>query len=381
MLFVDGVPETRNQGNHTPTLAYDLSNNTGSDHRLTLRATVSAEVERRIKRCTTRNETGECEDWDTASTEIITDQATVAASQRVTEYELKVSGFVGRYPNGDLGLAVYKNQPWLGFRIPEGEVRGVWRFYSARDTEWDQLVHSRSEGSRTAHSPAHPLQLNAYPIETGPTAVPVRNVTILGSYGETVRPPTLPENVRLDLMEEPYTASYGIAARVATSKPLDVVQAGGLVRGVTVTRSTDAFSQIPIRQSNLTLQVLNETEETVTVRAHFRDGQTGTPIATVPRSGWLVVNGERVNTTVTGTVTVTVNRPLGGVSARYEPGDWWLESVGYTASTDTVVLQGGALALISRLFTILIPVVLFLLAVYLIDRITSWNIWPPWRGL
>jgi hypothetical protein len=380
-LFVDGTPEVRGGGTHTPVLEYRLGNAVGIDHRLGLRATVSAQVERQIEKCTERNETEGCSNWTINATETFTEQVTITASQQVTEYNLEVSGFVGRYPDGDLGLVVYKNQPWLGYRVPDGEVRGIWRFYSARDTEWDRLVHSTREGDQVTNSPAHPLQVNAYPIATGPTATPARNVTLLGTYGETVAPPTLPDNVRLDLKEEPYTASYGIAARVETSKPLETVQARGLVRGVTVTRSMDAFSRVPIRESNLTLQILNQTEETVVIRAHLRDNQTGTAIATDQRDGTLVIGGQRANTTLSGTVTVTVNRPLGGVSARYEPGDWWANKVGYTASTDTVALQGSTLALISRLFTLLIPVVLFLLAVYLIDRITRWNIWPPWRGL
>ena len=380
-LLVSGTPETRRGGSHTPTLSYNLANNLGTDHKLKLRATVSAKVERRRERCSARNESGDCTDWSTEETKRFTERATVMATQQVTEYDLTVSGFVARYPNGDLGIVVYKNQPWLGYRVPGGEVRGVWRFYSARDTAWDHLVYNTSTGNRTTHSPLHPLQLNAYPIETGPTASSVRNVTILGAYGKTVTPPTLPDNVRLDQMEEPYTASYGIAVRVATTEQFETVRARGLVRGVTVTQSTDAFSRVPIHESNLTLKVLDQTGETVTVRAQLRDNRTGTAIATVQRGGYLVIGGQRANTTLNGTVSVTVDRPLGSVSARYEPGNWWSTQVGYTSATATVTLQGSTLALIGRLFGLLIPIALFLLAVYLIDRITRWHVWPPWRGL
>jgi hypothetical protein len=182
-------------------------------------------------------------------------------------------------------------------------------------------------------------------------------------------------------MEEPYTASHGVAARVATSEQLDVVEAQGLVQGVAVSKSTDEFVRVPIRESNLTLEVLNQTGETVTLRAHLRENQSGAAIATARRDGWLVIAGQRANTTVSGTVTVTVDWPLGGVSARYEPGNWWHESVGYTEATDTVTLQRGTLTPIAELLQILTPIGLFLLAVYLIDRVTGWHIWPPWRGL
>lgn len=380
-LLVNGTPETQHEGVHTPALSYNLATSLGTTHKLELRATISANVERRTQRCAARDDSDDCTDWTTEETTRFTERVTVTASQDVTEYDLTVSGFVARYPNGDAGVVAYKNRPWLGYRVPDGQVRGVWRLYSARDTAWDRLVYNTGEGSRTIHSPLHPLQLNAYPAETGPTASPVRNVTVLGSYGRTVTPPTLPNNVRLDGMEEPYTASYGIAARVSTAAPLEAVQARGLVRGVTVAQSADAFARVPIHESNLTLQVLSQTAETVTVRAHLRDNQTGAVIATAQRGGWLVIGSQRTNTTLNGTVTVTVDRPLGGVSARYEPGNWWNERVGYTSATATVTVQGSALALLARLFRLLVPVVLFLLAVYLIDRITHWHVWPPWRGL
>jgi hypothetical protein len=380
-LFVDGARETRAGGSHTPTLPYSLSEGPNAQHGLLLRATVSAQVEQRTQRCTAQNDLGGCTEWTTKEVKSYSEEATVTASQQVTEHNLTVSGFVARYPNGDLGIVVYKNQPWLGYQVPDGQVRGVWRFYSARDTTWDRLVYNTPGGNRTAHSPLHPLQLNAYPIETGPTASPVRNVTILGAYGKTVAPPTLPDHVRLGRMGEPYTASYGIATRVATSEPFEAVQARGLVRGVRVTQSTDGFARIPIHGSNLTLQVLNQTTETVTVRAHLHDNQTGAAIPTTQRGGWLVIGGQRANTTADGTVTVTIDRPLGSISARYEPGNWWREQVGYTGATATAPLEGSTLALIARLFRLLILIALFLLAVYLIDRITNWHVWPPWRGL
>lgn len=380
-LFIDGVPQSPVEGTHTPSLAYDLTGVPGVQHKLGFRSKISIKIERHTQRCAAQNDSEDCTDWKTESTKRFTEQATVTDSQQVTEYDLTVSGFVAKYPNGDLGVVVYKNRPWLGYRVPDGQVRGVWRFYSARDAAWDHLIYNTSRGNWTAHSPVHPLQVNAYPIKTGPTASPVRNVTILGAYGETVTPPTLPDNVRLDRMEEPYTASYGIATRVATAEQLEAIRAQGLVRGVTVTQPIDEFSRVPIHESNLTVAVLNQTGDTVTVRAHLRDNRTGTAIATVQRGGYLVIGGQRANTTLNGTVTVTVDRPLGGVSARYEPANWWSTQVGYTSATATVTLQESALALIGRLFRLLVPVALFLLAVYLIDRITNWHVWPPWRGL
>ncbi|WP_244621434.1 hypothetical protein [Haloarcula marismortui] len=126
---------------------------------------------------------------------------------------------------------------------------------------------------------------------------------------------------------------------------------------------------------------MNQTEDTVTVRVTLQNANTGAPINTDERDGYVVVNGQRVNTTGNGTVTTTIERSPGGVSARYEPGHWWLNPPGYTGDSDTVLLQGSVLQLVSTLFRIGVPVSLFLLAVFFIDRITGWRIWPPWRSL
>lgn len=379
-LLVDGEDEADGEGSHTPALSYILDGYGGAEHQLTLQATISVELRKEVKVCTSHDDEGDCTNWrENVSFPI--ESVTVTDSIEVTEYDLAVSGIIARYPNGDLSLVVYKNQPWLGYKLPNGDVRGVWRFYSARDTDWDTLVYSTEDGQRTAQSPLQPLQVNAYPIETGPTPSPRGNVTILDVYGVSTEPPRLPSNVNLDILTEPYTASYGIATRAATNESIDTVRAWGLVRGVEAERSTDEFARIQIHESNLTLTVINQTADTATVRVHLRDASSGAPINTADRDGYIVVDGQRLNTSENGTVTATVERPPGGISAHYEPGHWWLNPPGYTSDADTVLLQGTVLQLISTLFRISVPVSLFLLGVFIIDRFTGWRVWPPWRHL
>ena len=379
-LLVDGDEETTAGGSHTPALSYSLDGYASEEHQLTLQANISARLRKEVEICTAHNDEGNCTSWESSVSYPI-ESVTVTDSIEVTKYDLAVSGFIAEYPNGDLGLVVYKNQPWLGYQLPNGDVRGVWRFYSARDKDWDTLVYSSEDGQRTTHSPLHPLQVNAYPIETGPTPSPPRNVTILDVYGTSTSPPTLPSNVHLDILMEPYTASYGIATRTATDEQPETILAWGLVRGIEAERPAEEFARIQISESNLTLEVLNQTEDTVTVRAHLENANTSAPINTADRDGYVIVNGQRVNTTGNGTVTTTIEQTPGGVTARYEPGHWWLNPPGYTGDSDTVLLQGSVFQLVSTLFRIGVPVSLFLLAVFLIDRITGWRIWPPWRSL
>ncbi|CDK39191.1 putative signal peptide protein [Halorubrum sp. AJ67] len=380
VLLVNGSEETTAGGSHTPALSYSLGRYAGEKHQFTLQADISVRLRKEVEICTTHNDDGDCTSWQ-GSVSYPAESVTVTDSIAITEYDLEVSGFIAEYPNDDLGLVVYKNQPWLGYQLPNGDVRGVWRFYSTRDTDWDTLVYSSNDGQRTAQSPLQPLQVNAYPIETGPTPSPRQNVTILDVYGTSTSPPTLPSNIHLDVLTDQYTASYGIATRATTDEQPETVRAWGLVRGVRAERPADEFAQIQISESNLTLEVVNQTENTVTVRVTLQNANTGAPINTNERGGEIVVNGQQVNTSGNGTVTTTIERPPGGVSTQYEPGHWWLNSPGYASDSDTVLLQGSVLRLVSTLFRIGVPVSLFLLAVFLIDRITGWRIWPPWRSL
>ena len=379
-LLVDGDEETTADGSHTPVLSYSLDGYASEKHQLTLQANISVRLQKEVEICTSYDDEGDCTSWESSVSYPI-ESVTVTDTIETTEYDLAVSGYIAEYPNGDLGLVVYKNQPWLGYQLPNGDVRGVWRFYSARDTDWDTLIYSSDDGQRTTHSPLHPLQVNAYPIETGPTPSPRRNVTILDVYGTSTSPPTLSSNVHLDILTDPYTASYGIATRTATDEQLETVRAWGLVRGVEAERPANEFARIQISESNLTLKVVNQTEATVTVRVSLQNASTGAPINTDDRDGHVVVNGQRLNTTGNGTVTTTIERSPGGVTARYEPGYWWLNLPGYTGDSDTVLLQGTVLQILSTLFRIGVPISLFLFAVFLIDRITGWRIWPPWRSL
>ncbi|MFB6192342.1 MAG: hypothetical protein ABEI11_03375 [Haloarculaceae archaeon] len=378
-LLVDGRVVTNASGTHTPALAYRLGDDSDEYHTLTLTAVVAVELRKTVETCVDR-ENGTCQDWET-SIEYPTENVTVRDSVEVVTYDLTVSGAVARYPNGDLGLVIYKSKPWLGYALPNGDVRGVWRIFTARDPDWDTLVYSTVAGASETHSPLHPLQVTAYPIETGPTPTPRRGVRILDVYGWLTRPPSLPPEVRLDVLQEPYTASYGIATRARTSEPLRTVSTWGLVRGVRVNQSVDAFSRVRIRRSNLTLTVTNTTDDTITVQVQLEGQNSETPIDTADRPGYVVLDGRRVNTTDDGTATVQLARSPAGVSARYVPGQWWRTRPAFVGDADTVLVRAPLLDLLETLYEIGVPVALFLLAGFIIDRFTGWRLWPPWRRL
>lgn len=386
-LIVDGTTVTTVNRTHTPSLDYsDLDAYQDGSHTLTLEATIDVTLEKHTRyqqrHCRPAgNETICWNEWHESYSHP-TATVTVDDSIEVTEYDLTVAGSTARYPDGDLGLVIHKNQPWLGYSLPNGEIRGVWRFYSSRDTDWDTLIRSSESDTTTIDSPLHPLQTNAYPIEPGPTGKPGGTVQILDTYGVETTPPTLPRHIHLDILTQPYTASYGLATRSETTgEGVANVTAWGLVRGVTVDVQNDEVREIAINRSNLSLTILNRTKTMVTVQVKLTDAETNEPINTIARDGYIILAGHRVNTHTNGTIITRIQRPPTGLTARYEPGEWWWNTPGYTSDSETILIQRPGLQVISIIYQIGIPVSLFLIGVFIIDRITGWRVWPLWRGL
>jgi len=272
---------------------------------------------------------------------------------------------------------VYNNQPWAGYSVGTEDIRGVWRFYSARDSSWDTLETHTETGTSVRHSPTHPLQVYAYPIESGPTVS--QNSSILEIYGGDTASPTLPPEIQLDTVEDSYLSSFGIATRSAERTPIHQLRGYGLVRGVNADAEPAGFLTLPINRSTISLAVVNTSTTTTTVRVSLRDQLTGEPIDTSTTDGFVVVENQRVNTTATGTALVTVPKSVGGISARYEPDHWWQTSPGYVGDSDVVYAEGVTVHIFSRLYQLVVPATLFLLAAVLVDRITGWRLWPPWR--
>jgi hypothetical protein len=404
-LLVDGRVETVGGGSHTPTLSYTALDRFGqSAHTLTLEATISATLRKEVRECTDwrtptnsstnttdngnqtttgDNETAEsdsplCTEWQVTNT-THTDSVTVRDNVDISVYTLSVSGFQTQYPNGDLGLTVYKNLPWRGYSAGTYGVNGVWRFYGARNPAWDTLVTTTGDGKAQSHSPLHPVQVHAYPVETGSTPTSRTHVRLLHAYGSRLFPPLLQPDVQLDVVDSLYTVSYGLAARVRTTNH-DVSQftVYGLVRGVNTKLASAQFSEVPFHRSNLTVTFHNSSTDTATVEISLRDATTGDPIETQDREGYVLVRGHRINTSADGTATVELNVTGSSVAARYEPGWWWRTQPAYTSDADVAYQGTSTLNLFRVLYQTGIPVGLFLLGVFLIDRITGWDLWPLW---
>jgi len=379
-LVIDSETVSSTSGSHTP--QFDFADLGPESHRIAIEADVFVELEKHVRteetECEYRENTTRC--WTDVDHDYSypTETITVQDDRRVVGYELSVSGKRASYPDGSTGLELSANQPWLGYSLPNGNVFGVWRFYSARDPSWDTLVYESANDSTRRHSPLHPLQVNAFPLEMGASASQP-TARVIAIDGERRDAPALPEHVNLDVANGSYTGSETLIAR--TSNDVSTIEARGLVRGVSQTIESSDLEPVAIHESNLTLSIVNESETTARVEVSLTDDSTGDPIATADREGFVVIGNERVNTTADGTVRVTLDDPGVAISARYTPGEWWNDGPGYVRDSQTITTSGPSLTVLTTLFRFAVPVGLFLLAVYLIDRITTWRIWPPWRGL
>jgi hypothetical protein len=396
-LLADSDFQSRSAGEKTPVLSYaDLDTD---DSRLTLTLETEAAVElsvlreerfERCRRVVINETTGEterrCRTRWRSNRETIRESVTVRDSIQVRPYALSVSGQRTRYPDDDIGLSLRYDDLWLGYETASGEVNGVWRFYVARDPAWDSLVTSTERGrEERQHSLLHPLQIHAYPFEPGPTTDGT-GVRLLGTDGVRLSAPDLPEYVALDTPPDVYETSFEVTTRVVGEPGRDdwpQVRARGLVRGVGVAPNDITYSEVPLHPSNLSLSVVNVIRETATIRVSLRDAESGAPIDTSRRAEAVYLGSRVITTDSEGVATVTIPRPSGGVTARYEPREWWRVQgeQAYLGDSQSVYVRGSALDGLSVLYTGGVPVALFLLGVFIIDRITHWGVWPPWRGL
>ena len=340
-LQKDGETIARTDGSHTPAIYYQIDD----DWSATL--TLEAEINVRLKK-TIRTDVGNGTDVDVTYR---TESRNVSDSIAVEIYDLSAYPYYAEYPNGDAGVAIFQSRPWQGYTLTEdgdARVRGVWRFYTARNTNWDPLVRSNRTASATVESDAIPVYVHAYPSRIGPRAEPVRDGPEIIDIWGTDRPSpvgTIGETINIDIVNQSYTTTYGVAVR-AENVDRDALQVAGIVRGVNASIvAPDAGSERQLRRSNLTVEVLQQNESQATLRIELRDNETGAPItlddssrrypiSRSARNGYITIADHRVETNASGVAIVTINEP-GIYTARYHPGSWLGHNPAYVSATAT----------------------------------------------
>lgn len=282
---------------------------------------------------------------------VTTQTVTVTDTRSVWIYRLRPEASTATYPDGDTGLAVYQGAPWHGVTLTRSErqrVRGVWRYYTARATGWDQLRVHRASETRTRTPPAPPLRVVAFPARIGPRAVPVRDGPSLTAVWGVSRPSPatqLGPNVSVGVVADSYTRTYGLALRNATLTPASV-RVHGVVRGVSTPLSSLTRTDRPIRRPTLSVRTVSTAASQATIRIALHDPVTGdpidldgdgppSPISDDGPAGTLRVNGEPVALNYSGVATVTVAEP-GLYTVRFEPASWRTTTPAYVAATESV---------------------------------------------
>jgi hypothetical protein len=156
---------------------------------------------------------------------------------------------------------------------------------------------------------------------------------------------TLGENINIDIVNQSYTTTYGVAVRAETVDR-EALNVAGIVGGANASIvEPDAGSERQLRRSNLTVDVLQQNKSQATLRIELRDNETGAPIVLsdsgrqypiggTTRNGYITVAEQRVETNTSGVAIVTIDEP-GIYTARYQPGSWLGHNPAHVSDTAT----------------------------------------------
>jgi hypothetical protein len=344
--------------NQTPVVPYSLPADAGRTT-LTVSATVQTTVRTRrdVLDCPEGN--GSCS-WSYGRPETRRQNHTVTDSRTVTVYAPSATAVTATYPNGDRGVALYEPQPWQGFGTPADEdplpdrIRGVWRFYTARDRSWDVLVRADGEERTPTPSPALPVYTHAFASTVGPQSTDSTDVQLLRTWGERRNSPapSIPERVNTGVVDtsESFEATHGLAVRI-DDLPSESVSVEGIVHTADGRVVADGDTRT-VRRTNLTASLLRTNDTHALVRVELRDNRTGAPIAThdrpeatagtvaglgdaLVRDGYVTVDGRRVHTNESGVAVVAVDEP-GRITVTYHPEHWLGVQPAYARADTTV---------------------------------------------
>jgi len=373
----DGEILTEQDGEQTPVVPYHLAGSGPSTFtfeakiRVKLRKEITTQVGNKTK----------------IEYEYPRDRVTVSEEFNGSVYNLTALVYHAAYPDGDGGIAVYQAQPWHGYVLDEdgtATVRGVWWYYTARDTDWDYLVRSTDSGEKVVHSDSLPVYTQAFPSEIGPEAEPVRDgpeIREVWGFRSESPAPALHENVEIGVVDAPYIRSYGLAVQ-HDGIDRESLRVDGIVRGENATIvEPDGGAEREINRSDLSVEIIDENQTEATVRIDLQDAETGEligleepfdeqprvdPIGQDQREGYITIGDKRVETNSFGFTTVTIRQP-GSYTVEYHPGSWRTHDPAYVGDQSDISWHplstaGGWFTFLVDVLWILIPFVVALYA-------------------
>ena len=365
-LYADDEQIAVTNGSHRPNISYTLDEGVE-----TLR--LEADIEVALLKTTVReNRTGVNGTQVERELTVLNDSITVTDTIDVDVYNLRAISHRSEYPGGETGVAVFQSEPWQGYTLSKSgteKVRGVWRFFNARQTNWDTLIRATEDDKQQVDSIALPVYVHAYPSEIGPRAKPeYGGPTILKIWDNKYASPAsaVSENVSVGVVEQSYKPTYGMAVQ---SRHVDreYVTVHGIVHG---TQTTPVKRTREIRESSLSAALIQQNDSGVRVHLELTDAKTGAPIvlqdspridpvAGDNRSGHIEVAGKQVKTNATGEAVVFLSGS-GTYTAKYQPESWLTADPAYAGDSTVVrwhplVTVSGWVSLFIRAGLVLLP--------------------------
>jgi len=267
----------------------------------------------------------------------VTDSRTVHV-ENLSEREMAIEP--GVVPNGrgattdDYRIGTVIPGSWQRVQFDRGyEVQSKWRFYTRSPPGWENW----SENTTT---PVRPLETHAVRTTEGPE-VTVNRVQNESSDGwqfvpslEATYPTnatanatnrtTLPPEIRIN-RSETFTTADRFTIRSAESLRTENFEIHGLVRGNSIEQPADSTNPTPIREVNITSEVVNSTDNSTDLLVRV-EPTAGFPIAA---GNVTVATGQnRVERSFSGDDEITVTVDQGEVSSAivtYRPNQIWWE--------------------------------------------------------
>jgi hypothetical protein len=342
-LTADGQPLDAGSG-HQATLQYtDLS---GSPQ-LTVTATITVRLRHVTLECPTWNDTGSrCGgDW-TREVETLDASKTVSTSQNVSVNQL--TGITGNRVQFETdenrtGAVVHPNTEWSTVAVDEDvRARSNWWFYTAGSNGWQTMVTRTATNTSRAESSVRPVQVHAFPsqqtpyVPTEPTDDGTHPLAIEETWGTEQTGPSLPPNIDLE-SADPYVNADSLALSSTTLDERDFreVTVHGIVRGQS--RTVSLAEQQTVRETNLTLTVVEANATHAVVRAKVTENATGDAVTT----GRVTIGKQTTALNSSGTGVVTIANPGSVVRGQYTSTAWWRTDQPYATSTGVTALPAN----------------------------------------
>jgi hypothetical protein len=279
--------------------------------------------------------------------------------------------------------------PFAGFSINNTQVSSSWRFYTRRDTEWDEIwKHDGVSKTVTSQYDTVPIKTYAYPSSVGPTvaanssdsAITISDKTKLRNQSSPIENINDDVDVSAGNIDGNFNIYEGIGVRTGNENLSDIT-VHSIVPNQNISITTATRFEVSRLGSNLTVETVETNDTHVHLDITLQD-ENGNPIdlSSSDNGGEIIINNQTtVITNATGEASIFYNGSKSG-TVTYRPEGWYGQKVAYKSDWARYRTAPDGIqwlyTWILELFIILSP---FLIALWLADKLPAITTWPPWK--